>query len=445
VQGTLPPGSRAPAVLQTLGWWTRPTAYGLRLRKRYGKRFTMKLVGQPTMVVLCDPDDIREMFMAPPDVLHPGEGARLLEPIVGPNSVILLDEDVHMEQRKLMLPAFHGDRMQRLTGLMVELTDREVASWPTGEPVRLHARLQSLTLEIILRAVFGLDEGERLDALRSRLSAILTFGESPVSLLPVAQRLLSGRGRLGRFERDRDEVDRQLYALMAERRASGEERDDVLATLLAATHSDGSPMTDAEIRDELLTALVAGHETTASSLAFAFELLTRAPGVQERLTADGEDAYLEATINEVLRCRPVLPNPEPRLVKKPYALGDWTCPAGIILIAAANVVHHDPEIYPEPHAFRPERFLARKPGTYTFLPWGGGRRRCLGASFAQLEMRVVLRAALARFEVWPAGVQEPTRRRMITITPGRGATVVLREREGRVAHLDGAQLAQAAA
>src|SRR4051794_22957568 len=176
--GGLPQGSRAPSAIQTMGWWTRPTAYGRRLRARHGKRFTMKLVGQPTVVVISDPDDIREMFMAPPDVLHPGEGARLLEPIVGPNSVILLDEDPHMEQRKLLLPAFHGDRMQRLTALMEELTERELDTWPTDEPVRLHGRLQRLTLEIVLRAVFGLDEGERLDALRERLSAILSFGES---------------------------------------------------------------------------------------------------------------------------------------------------------------------------------------------------------------------------------------------------------------------------
>src|SRR3954454_3422252 len=195
--------------------------------------------------------------------------------------------------------------------------------------------------------------------------------------------------------------------------------------LLAATHTDGSPMTDDEIRDELLTSLVAGHETTASSLAFAFELLARAPQVQERLTDREDAAYLDATINEVMRCKPVLPNPEPRLVKKPVTIGGWTYPAGIILIAGAALVHTDPEIYPEPYAFRPERFLGTKPGTYTWLPFGGGRRRCLGASFALLEMRVVLRAAMERFVVAPAGPVRGPRRRMITLTPGDGGTVVL--------------------
>jgi cytochrome P450 len=414
--------------VQTIGWWSRPTAYVERLRARHGSRFTMRLLGQPPFVVLSDPDDLREVFTAPPDVLHPGEGARLLEPIVGANSVILLDEGPHLEQRRLMLPAFHGERMQRLTGLMAQLTDRELDSWPVDEPVVLHPRLQALTMEIILRAVFGLDEGERLDRLREKLAAILSFGDSPLSLLPAAQRALSGRGRFGRFERDRAVVDAELYALMEERRADPGDRDDVLAMLLAATHEDGSPMTDAEIRDELLTALVAGHETTASSLAFAFALLARAPHVQERLAADADGRYLEATINEVLRLRPVLPNAEPRLVKRDVTIGGHTYPAGAVLILAAALVHTDPAIYPEPHAFRPERFLEDKPGTYTWIPFGGGRRRCLGASFALLEMRLVLRAAAERFTVHAAGAPERTRRRMITITPGAGARVRLARR-----------------
>lgn len=427
MKANLPPSSRMPAVLQTIGWWARPLAYVERLRARVGTPFTLRLAGQPPFVVLTDPADIRALLTADPTVLHPGEGARLLEPIVGPNSVILLDEGRHMEQRKLMLPAFHGDRMQRLTGLMEELTERELDRWPVGEPVELHPRLQNLTLEIILRAVFGLDEGPRLDRLRERLPQILAFGDSPISLIPQAQRLLSGRGRFGRFERDRADVDRELFALIDERRQEGSERDDVLAMLLSATHGDGSPMSDEEIRDELVTALVAGHETTASSLGFAFEQLARSPEVQERLASDGGD-YLDATINEVLRRRPVLTIPEPRLVVREIEIGGRTYQPGVVLTAGAYLVHHDPAIYPDPHAFRPERFLERKPGTYTFLPFGGGRRRCLGASFALLEMRIVLRAASERFVVDAAGPRRQARRRMITITPGDGARVRLTRR-----------------
>lgn len=425
MQANLPRSSRMPAVLQTIGWWTRPLAFTERLRARLGTPFTLKLAGQPPFVVLTDPAEIRALLTADPEVLHPGEGARLLEPIVGPNSVILLDEGRHMEQRKLMLPAFHGDRMKRLTALMEELTERELDAWPLDQPIELHPRLQSLTLEIILRAVFGLDEGPRLDLLRRLLPEILTFGDSPISLIPQAQRLLSGRGRFGKFERDRAAVDVELYALIDERRAEGAERDDVLAMLLAATHGDGSPMADEEIRDELMTALVAGHETTASSLGFAFEQLARSPEVQERLRGDGDD-YLDATINEVLRRRPVLTIPEPRLVVKPFEVGGRTYQPGVVLTAGAYLVHHDPEIYPDPYAFRPERFLQRRPGTYTFLPFGGGRRRCLGASFALLEMRIVLRAAAERFVVEAAGPRRDVRRRMITITPGDGALVRLR-------------------
>ncbi|MBB4662269.1 hypothetical protein BDZ31_001855 [Conexibacter arvalis] len=422
-----------PTALQTIGWWMRPLAFPDRVRARAdGRRYTLKLAGQPPFVLLTDPDDVKALMTAPPNVLHPGEGARILEPIVGPNSVILLDEDLHMEQRKLMLPAFHGDRMQRLTGLMDELTERELDGWPLDAPVELHPRLQALTLEIILRAVFGLDEGPRLDLLRERLPQILSFGDSPISLMPPLQRLMRGRGRFGRFERDRAEVDRELYALIEERRAERDgDRDDVLAMLLDATHSDGSPMRDEEIRDELMTALVAGHETTASSLGFAFEQLARSRDVQERLAASvaaDETAYLDATINEVLRRRPVLTIPEPRLVKREIEIGGWTYPVGAVLCAAAYQIHHDPAIYPDPYAFKPERFLERKPGTYTFLPFGGGRRRCLGASFALLEMRVVLRAAARRFTVSADRPRPRVRRRMITIAPGDGARVLLSRR-----------------
>ncbi len=431
MQATLPPGPRMPAALQTIGWWSRPLAFAERQRARYGSRFTLRLLGQPPIVVLTDPAELKQFFTAAPEVLHPGEGARLLEPIVGPNSVILLDEAPHLEQRKLMLPAFHGDRMQRLTGLMTELTERELDSWPVGQAVELHEPCQRLTLEIILRAVFGLDEGSRLDLLRERLPALLAFGDNPISLLPQAQRLLGSFGPFAQFEREKAVIDRELFALIDERRNEDVERDDVLAMLLAAEHSDGTPMADEEIRDELMTALVAGHETTASSLAFAFEQLARSPHALERL-AEGDDDYLEATINEVMRRRPVLPNPEPRLVKQEITIGDWTYPEGVVLMAGAYLVHHDPKLYADPYAFRPERFLGQKPGTYTWLPFGGGRRRCLGASFALLEMRIVLREASKRFAISPAGPKQATRRRMITITPGDGGRVLLNRRTAAV-------------
>ena len=440
----LPPGPRAPSALQSLGWWTRPTAYLERCRARYGRRFTIRLTGQSPFVVLSDPDEIKQVFTAPPEVLHPGEGARILEPVIGANSVILLDEAAHLRQRKLLLPAFHGEKMQRLSGLIAELTDREVASWPVGEPTALHPRLQRLTLEVMLRAVFGLQRGAQLDELRDLMTEILTFGESPLSLLPQAQRLLAGRGPVGRMERVGARSDELIYELIDERRASGESGDDILSMLLDARDEDGEPMSPVEMRDELVTALVAGHETTASQLAWAFERIAREPRVQRRLheelDAGADDAYLTATINEILRRRPVLSNAEPRLVKQPIEIGAIEYQPGVVLFASAYLVHHDPAIYPDPYAFRPERFLGQTPGTYTWIPFGGGRRRCLGASFALLEMKIVLRAALARYALRSPGAPEITRRRGITFSPSGGSRVILGERhDGTRAHAFPAQ------
>ncbi len=380
---SLPPGPLLPAALQLLATWKRLAASSERLRERYGKRFTVRLPFQPPLVMLSDPDDIRELFAAPPEVLHPGQGARVLEPIVGRNSVILLDEG----------------------------------------------------LEIILGAVFGLKRGPRLDQLRDLLTELLTFSENPLSLLPVAQRLERWIPPLRRFNALVARADRLIFELVERRRAdaaTGEERADVLAMLLAARHEDGSPMSEQEIRDELVTALVAGHETTASQLAWAFERLSREPAVLatlvEELDAGNGEHYLTATIYEVMRLRPVLPNAEPRLTMRPIEVGGFRYPAGVLLLASAFLVHRDPEIYPEPYAFRPERFLENPPGTYTWIPFGGGRRRCLGASFALQEMRVVIRAALTRCELRPATAPaEPTRRRSITFSPA-GTTVVLRDR-----------------
>ena len=430
----LPAGPRQPKTLQTLGWWSRPIAFLEQCRTRYGKRFTIRLLGTPPFVMLSDPDDIKSVFTAPPEVLHPGEGARILEPVVGANSVILLDERDHLEQRKLMLPAFHGEKMERLSGLMTQVAEREAARWPKDEPIVLHPRLQALTLEIILRAVFGLDEGERLDGLRQRLTDILSFGSRPQSLLPFLQRSFGGHSPWTRFVRQRAEADELIFELIEERRREDTERDDVLSMLLAARHEDGSPMAPQELRDELMTLLVAGHETTASELAWAFERLSREPAVLSRLVAEIDggdgDVYLTATIQETLRRRPVLPNSAPRLVKQPVEVGGWTYQPGVCLVANAYLVQHDPAIYPEPYAFRPERFLDEQPGTYTWIPFGGGRRRCLGASFAMLEMKLVLSSLLSRYEVGLGGDElELSRRRAITLSPRHGAPTVLRDRE----------------
>jgi cytochrome P450 len=385
-------------------------------------------------VHLSDPADLRELFTAPPKVLHPGEGAKILEPVIGANSVILLDEGAHLSQRKLMLPAFHGEKMQRLSGLMQEVTEDEVARWPRDEPVALHPRLQSLTLEVILRAVFGLEAGERLDALRDRLTRILEFGSRPASMLPVLQ-----RGRTWQqFERRRAEADAVIYETIDERRGAhngdgGGYGDDVMAMLLEARHEDGSPMSNVELRDELMTLLVAGHETTASELAWAFERLARTPAVSARMveeidSGDG-DAYLTATVQETLRHRPVLPNAAPRLTMEPVEIGGWKYPEGVCLLPDAYLIHHDPEIYPEPYAFRPERFLDREIGAFELVPQGGGdprtNHRCPGEQVT-VGLLSALAVRLARLDAEAPAQDLTISLRRIPARPASGAVLRVR-------------------
>src|SRR3954470_19598408 len=256
MRAQLPPGPSGPSLVQTIGWGNRPLAFHEECRRRYGNRYTVRLLGSPPFVMHSDPEHIREIFTAPPEVLHPGEGASLLEPVVGTHSVILLDEKAHLSQRRLMLPAFHGEKMQRLSDLVTEVTEREVASWPTGSEVSLHPRLQGLTLEVILRAVFGMDPGPRLDGLRAALTDILDFATQPMTLVPYLQQELGGHSRWGRFVALRKEADALVYELIEGRRAAGDDGgDDVMAMLLAARHEDGSEMSPKELRDELMTLL----------------------------------------------------------------------------------------------------------------------------------------------------------------------------------------------
>jgi cytochrome P450 len=428
----LPPGPRTPALAQTLAWWSIP--YLERCRERYGKAFTLRLLAQEPWVMISDPAEIKQVFTAPADVIHPGEGAALVEPIVGPNSILLLDEDAHLAKRKLVLPAFHGQRMEAMRGVMAEVAEQEISQWPLGRPVPLHPHVLRLTLEVILRAVFGLERGsDRLRRLRSLLAEWGDFGASPLSLLPPLQRENAKHGPVARFMQIRRETDEQIYALISERRAAGGVGDDALAILLGARHDDGSPMTDAEIRDDLLALLVAGYETTATELSWCIERLTHTPRACARLVeeidAGREEDYLKATIRETLRRRPVLINAQPRKVVAPIRVGDYDYGPGCHLIVNAYLVHHDPEIYPDPYAFKPERFLGVDPGTYTWIPFGGGRRRCLGSSFAMLEMSIVLRTLLSQLELDAVGSgYELNLRRMISVIPGRGATAELRPR-----------------
>jgi cytochrome P450 family 135 len=427
---SLPPGPRMPRAMQTAIWARRAQWMLAQCRRRFGDTFRLEIAYEGTWILLSDPEDVRRVFTGDPKVLHAGEANGILRPVLGDHSVLLLDGAPHMEQRKLMLPSFHGERMKRYGDLMAEIAAAEIERWPRDAPYRIRPRMQAVTLEIILRAVFGVAEGALLEQLRQQLRRMLDMITDPKRLV-----FLLGLGperirRFPPFRREVDAVDRLIHDVIAERRAGGdlEERVDILSLLLQARHEDGSPMSDRELRDELVTLLVAGHETTATALAWAVERLARHPEKLDRLAAEvaeGEDAYLKAVVLETLRLRPVISIVN-RTLKEPFEVGGYTLPAGVKVAPCIYLVHRRADVYPEPERFLPERFLEQPPGTYTWIPFGGGVRRCLGGAFAQFEMEVVLRELVARTTVRPAR-PEPERvfRRAITETPRHDAEVLV--------------------
>jgi cytochrome P450 family 135 len=426
----LPPRPRMSRALQT-AIWSRQAQWMLeQCRSRFGPIFRLNIANEGTWVIVSDPEVVKDVFTGDPRVFHAGEGNQILRPILGQNSVLVLDEKPHISQRRLLLPPFHGERMQGYGEKMAEIAAREIESWPIGTPYKLRPRMQAITLEIILETVFGVHGGARMEPLRAALRDFLDLTTNPRVLLPV---ILAGPERINRFPAFRrriGRVDELIYGEITERRAAEdlEQRDDILSMLVAARHEDGSPMSDPEIRDELLTLLVAGHETTATALSWAMERLTRHPQKLERLrdeTLAGDESYLTATIQETLRLRPVIVIVIRKLTES-VELGGYELPAGVAVAPCIHLIHRDPEIYPEPDSFVPERFLDDPPGTYTWIPFGGGVRRCLGASFAQFEMSVVLRELVKRHQVRPAKpASERPFRRAITETPRHDAEVVL--------------------
>jgi cytochrome P450 family 135 len=430
VERRLPPGPPLPRAVQTAFWSRQARRVSYACQARYGDIFTLKIIHEGTWVMLGAPEMVKQVFTGDPKVFHAGEGNQIVEPLLGSNSLLVLDEGAHMSRRKLLLPPFHGERMKAYRETMSEIASREIESWPTGVPYELRPRMQALTLEIILRTVFGVREGERMSELREALRDFLRLGTDPRQLLPV---ILLGPKRISRlpwFRRVMERIDGLLRREIAERRRAGDldEREDILSMLVGAQHEDGSPMGDTEIRDQLLTLLTAGHETTATSLSWALERLSRHPGKLERLRDEaeaGSEEYLTATIQETLRLRPVIAIVLRRLTE-PVEIGGYELPAGVTVAPSIYLVHRNPEVYPDPQAFRPERFLDSSPGTYTWIPFGGGVRRCLGAAFAQFEMAVVLKELVKRREIRPADPKpERVFRRAITETPRHNARIVL--------------------
>ena len=422
------PGPRAPRLLQSWLAVMWPIQTRLAVEKRYGPIFRSRdaLVGE--VFHIADREVIEQIFKWKPAEYNVGEPRQVMEPVTGPSSVLLLDQDPHMRMRKLMLPPFHGEAIAHYAEVIEQITNREIDCWHPGETIRIRSVAQTITMEVIIRAVFGITDPDRVAELRRLLPRL----SSPSPFLLLAQKDLGPRSPWGRFIRLRDHVDALLYEEIEQRRGdhAREARGDILTLLLSARDEDGNPLTNRELRDELITILLAGHETTATSIGWAFERLLRSPTALERLTAEvraGEGSeYLEAVIKETLRVRPVVPEVF-RAPTERTQLGGYVFEPGAQLAVSIMLVQYDPALYPpDPQQFRPERFLDGAPDPYTWIPFGGGVRRCLGAAFAQLEMKVVISTILARARLRAPRVRsEKARFRGATMLPSRGGEAVV--------------------
>lgn len=429
----LPPGPRLPKALQAIGWVKRPLPFLEKCQRRYGDTFTLRMLHWGTWVVLADPEDIKSVFTAGDavgvDVANP-----LLWPILGPRSVMLLEEPRHMTRRKLMLPPFHGERMQRDAETMAEVARQEVRGWPTGEPFEMWPRMQAVTQEVVVRAVFGHGEEEGLERVRRQLTSLTEWMNDSRNLNLLATFGPGAVVRSSGFKEAMRPVEQAVLDEVYKRRAEGEDgREDIVSMLAHARYEDGSPMSDRELRDELVTLLTDGP--TSASLARVFERLLRHPEklarVRDAVASGEDDAYIDAVIKETLRlCAPV-PVVVRRLLK-PMRLGGHMLPAGTTVAPCIHLVHRREDVYPQPRSFMPERFLEQPPGTYTWIPFGGGTRRCLAARYAELEMARVLRTVLAEVDLKPVDSRpEGVGRGGIAFSPDQNGLVVAEPRAQR--------------
>ena len=436
----LPAGPKSPTAVQLLHWIFRPIPFMRDCARRYGTCFTVRLPRNPPMVLFSTPEAVKEIFTGDPEQLPAGETRGILRPLVGQHSLLLLDGARHQHHRRLMAPSFHGERMRAYGQVMREMTDRNLDTWPTGRAFPVHICMQEITLDVILRSVFGMDEGPEQGRLRKCLADMLTLGANPVRLIPWFQRLVGFFTKGQQIADLLQEIDDLLYAQIAQRRQQGGAgRDDILSLLIEARYEDGRPMSDEELRDEMMTMLVAGHETTATSLAWTFHCILERPEVMDKLQAElravvgsgpvesqhiAKLDYLDATIKESQRVYPILPLVG-RLLHEPLQIGGQNLPAGVGVAPCIYLAHHNPDIWPEPDTFNPDRFLATRVSPYEFFPFGGGIRHCIGAAFALYEMKIVLAQVLSRASLRIApGRRVRLVRRGITFAPSGGMPVV---------------------
>lgn len=428
---TLPPGPPLPAAVQTalmLRWWS---AFAFACQRRYGDVFTVRLTGLGPGVYLANPADIKTVFAGDPRIFHAGEANSVLSGMLGKSSVLVLDEDLHRDRRRLMMAPFSRDSVARQTALIAEIAAANIAGWPVGTEFPVAPKMSEITLEVILRTAIGASDPDRLAALRSLMPRLLSL--SAWDTLAIARPRLQRRPPWRSLRRRIAEADALLYAEIADRRADPNlaERTDALAMLVRVSDEDGRQMTDRELRDQLMTLLLAGHDTTATALSWALERLIRHPKILAKAVAAaeaGDDEYLDAIAKETLRIRPVVFDVG-RVLKEPVEIAGYRLERGVTVIPAIGLVHASPALYDHPEEFRPERMIGASLSPATWLPFGGGNRRCLGANLALAEMRVVLGEVLRRFELDTTTAPAEHRRVSgIIHKPHRGARIRLRAR-----------------
>jgi cytochrome P450 len=416
---SMPPGPRTPGVVQTLEWMYRPIPLIEGCRRRYGDIFSLRLGPRRNTVVVAEPTAARQVMRGDPSVFRAGDANGILQPVVGPASILVLDGDEHMRHRRILLPAFGASHAPAFAEAVEEATRDRIASWRVGETLRLQQEMEAISLEAILRLALGPGPEDRLAQFRALVPEMMRRCSSAFTLLPYFRHELGGITPYARLQQVLDQLDGLFLDAIVERQASSvEDAGDCLSLLCAATDENGTPLSNREIRDELLTMIMAGYETTTSALAWAFERLLRSPEVMDRLQdglARGSDEYLDAVVKEILRLRPVVPVVA-RKVREDVALNGYTIPGGSVLMVSLYLLHRDPALHSEPDEFRPERHLDGEGEPWH--PFGGGVRRCLGASFAQLEMKVVIRAVLAAATLRASDpADEPVARKRFTFAP----------------------------
>jgi cytochrome P450 len=436
-RSTLPPGPRIPAPLQAIGWALRPLSFMERCEQRYGELFTLRVRRGIPWVFLTNPAHVKQVFTTDATLLGAGAGEAnpLLEPLLGARSVMLLDEPSHLNDRKRLLPSFHGRRMQAYGEMMTEIARSHIERWPLGEPFALWPRMQAISLEVVMRSVFGRGDPDRMERLRQRLVTLTDWINNPrrlALLAAVGARSMTADARFRDVMRPVEEL--VLEEVRLRRAAPGrDEHDDILAMLERTYNEEGAPIDEQKMRDELVTMLSDGP--TATSLAWSFERLLRHPDKLARLREEvlqGEgDAYLDAVVKETLRLCPAVPVVMRRLIE-PMKLGGYTIPAGAIVAPCVFLMHRRADVYPQPRNFMPERFLGEGAGTYTWIPFGGGVRRCVAASFAQLEMKRVMATVLEEVELSTVeSSSENAARSSVSFVPDSGALVMATHRSER--------------